>query len=37
MKGEIVIPKWVWVTVILAFLLGLGLFTSPRNRDNRHR
>ena len=35
MKGEIVIPKWVWVTVILAFLLGLGLFISPRDRDNR--
>lgn len=35
MKSEIVIPKWVWITGILVFLLGLGLFTSPRDRDNR--
>jgi hypothetical protein len=34
MKSEIVIPKWVWITGILVFLLGLGLFTSPRDRDN---
>jgi hypothetical protein len=35
MNGEIVIPKWVWITGILALLLGLGLVTSPRDRDNR--
>jgi len=35
MKNEIIIPKWVWITGIVMVLLGLGLFTSPRDRDNR--
>jgi hypothetical protein len=34
MKGEIVIPKWAWITGIVVFLFLLGLFTSPRDRDN---
>jgi hypothetical protein len=34
MKSEIVIPKWVWFTGIVLFLLGLGLVTSPRDKDN---
>ncbi len=35
MKNEIIIPKWVWITGIVMVLLGLGIFTSPRDRDNR--
>jgi hypothetical protein len=35
MKHEIVIPKWAWVTGIVVLLLGLGIFTSPRDQDNR--
>jgi hypothetical protein len=34
MKSEIVIPKWSWITGILILLLGLGLLTSPRDKDN---
>lgn len=35
MKHEIVIPKWAWVTGIVVLLLGLGIFVSPRDKDNR--
>lgn len=35
MKSEIIIPKWVWITGIVMVLLGLGIFTSPRDQDNR--
>jgi hypothetical protein len=34
MKSEIVIPKWAWITGVLVFLLGLGLLTSPRDKDH---
>lgn len=34
MKGEIVIPKWVWITSMAALLLGLGLVISPRDKNN---
>ncbi len=35
MKNEILIPKWVWITGLVLVLLGLGIFTSPRDGDNR--
>lgn len=35
MKNEIIIPKWVWVTSILVLLIVLGVFASPRDRDDR--
>jgi hypothetical protein len=35
MKSEIIIPKWVWITGLVIALLGLGIFTSPRDQDNR--
>jgi hypothetical protein len=35
MKNEFVIPKWAWVTATVVLLLGLGIFISPRDRDNR--
>jgi hypothetical protein len=34
MKNEIIIPKWVWITGLALLLLGLGLLTSPRDKDN---
>lgn len=35
MKNEIIIPKWIWITGILIVLLAMGVYTSPRDRDDR--
>jgi hypothetical protein len=35
MNAEITIPKWVWITVGLLVVLGLGLGISPKDRDGR--
>ena len=34
MKSEIIIPKWAWIASLVV-LLGLGLFVSPRDKNNR--
>lgn len=36
MTGEpVVIPKWVWIGLVLLAFLGIGVFTSPRDQANR--
>ena len=35
MSSEITIPKWAWIGGIILLLLGLGLFVSPRDKDDR--
>ncbi len=35
MKSEIIIPKWAWIASLVVLLLGLGLFISPRDKNDR--
>jgi|APHig6443717497_1056834.scaffolds.fasta_scaffold233875_1 hypothetical protein len=34
-NDPLIVPKWVWVGLVVLALLGLGLFVSPRDQQNR--